>query len=161
MKKYPQLPAYSLLVTLATLMTGCDDEVRNPLCSEHKTLHQQHLDSIATMVVKYTEDGQFTAQLNMPLATAPLEALAEVDKVIQLEAEQKCQSVAAQLDEQSNQSQGFYTFACGTDNKLTKVTVKVLENFPALEEVEVWVETPAVNKHFVLNRQCERPLFNL
>lgn len=160
MKQYKTCSLLSAVAMMA-VMTGCDDEVRNPLCSDHKTLHQQHLDSIATMVVKYADDGNFTAQLTMPKATASLGDLKEVDKVIQLEAQQKCESLTAQIDEQLRQTQGNYTFACGADNKLAKVTVNVLENFPTIEEVEVRVETPAVNKHFVLNRQCERPLFNL
>jgi hypothetical protein len=142
-------------------VTGCNDKVHNSLCTDHKTLHQQHLDSVTTLLVQYTEGGNFTAQLSMPLAASSIALITDVSRVIQLEAQLNCQSLSPEVDEQSKRIEARYTFACGLDNKLDKVTVKIMENFPTVEEVEVWVETPAVNKHFVLNRQCERPIFNL
>jgi len=54
-----------------------------------------------------------------------------------------------------------YRYACGESNALKEVDIKLLDKLSSIDEVEAFITTDAVSKHFVISRQCSKPIFNL
>jgi hypothetical protein len=50
---------------------------------------------------------------------------------------------------------------CGEDNRLRQLDIALFDLLPNLDEVEVSMTTPATQKRFAINRQCDAPIFRL
>lgn len=152
-----------LVVTLAlmTQLAACGDENTNTWCDNHNSVHQDHLDSITLVKVLYSENGDLRGTVTVPQTDATEMSLSKTEDIFNISAASSCYYQPAKVAASNKKWQAEYKIECGTNNKLESVSIAVLENFPAVSEIEVYIETPATKKHFVLNRQCERPIFML
>jgi len=140
---------------------GCGEKVENIVCDNHDQVHFEHKDTVTLAKVDYLSSGELTMKVLMPRNDASFGTLNSVSKVITVEGEQTCSFVSTDIIEKGNQWQASYSFDCGEENKLKKVSINFLENFSKVNEVEAMIKTPSSSKHFVLSRQCDGPIFNL
>ncbi|MEP1446059.1 MAG: hypothetical protein ABJK37_08120 [Paraglaciecola sp.] len=157
MKKRQLIITYLLLGQLM----ACGDDNSNAFCDNHADIHQQHVDKVTRVNVVYSENGELTAKLSVPMSDAAETALGENSNIIKITAESSCEVISPKIVNGEDYWQSEYKFECGANNKLQHVSIEVLNNFPEIQEVEAHIKTPATNKNFILNRRCDRPIFVL
>lgn len=149
------------ILALTVLVAACENDKTNPWCDEHKSIHQQHADTVTQVNIEYRETGMLTVQVDVPQSEASQQALSDITQVIDATANTECHSLPAEINTENDRWLAEYRIDCGADNRLKQVSVVLLNNFVKVAEVEARIQTPAASKHFVLNRQCDRPIFVL
>lgn len=156
----------SLLMSLACLaLAACAEDDAPDFCRNHALFHSEHAASNATLSVTMTEDGHIESELRIPLVAVRDNSISallqDVGKVYALQSAVVCS--AAEVDVQSGVADivALYSSDCGVGNKLGQIDVLLFDLLPELNEVDVLVVTPATQKHFAINRQCERAIFRL
>lgn len=157
MKKIPLISILALL----SLISACDSKSENTWCKDHKDIHDQHRDTITQVDIVYSDDGELTALLQIPKTDTSREALVNMDNFINATAESQCTQLDSTINEQTTTWQAEFKIDCGVNNRIKAVDVVILNRFPKVSEVEAKIQTPATNKHFVLSRQCDKPIFAL
>jgi len=145
---------------LTSFLYGCGDNIENSFCNAHKDVHQTHALDVSHVDIEYQASGSLTTTVQVPLTAIDLVSLEDTSRVLVVEAEKTCQLVSVNIDKQGQYWQAAYHIDCGQDNRLRKVSIALLDKFPTINEVEANIQTPAAHKHFVLNRQCDSPIFN-
>lgn len=148
-----------LILMLTVLLAACGSEQNNPWCDGHRSIHSQHEDIVTKVNIDYSESGELVAQLDIPQIAASREALTDTSQVIEASAAAECKSFPADIGTHNQRWIAKYRIECGADNRLKQASVVLLNNFADIAEVEAIINTPAATKHFVLNRQCDRPIF--
>ena len=150
-----------LSIGMCSVLVGCSEEAADSFCKKHGKEHQLHQNDITQINIDYSEQGQIVVQVKIAKEHAQRQRLAQVANIIDVKADKSCSSGAVDIKEEGKYYQASYSLNCGLDNKLNKVSILVLDNFEKIDEVEASISTPSSSKHFVLNRQCDSPIFNL
>ena len=150
-----------LSVGLCSLLLGCGEKAAESFCKSHAKEHDLHRGDITQVHIDYSEQGKITAQVKIAQQYTQYKALITMVDIIEVKADSVCTGDTVDIKEQGKYYQANYSINCGLDNKLSKVSVPILENFKAIDEVEVVINTPSSNKHFVLSSQCDSPIFNV
>jgi len=150
-----------LSIAMSSLLIGCGEKAAESFCKSHAKAHQLHQSDITQVKIDYSEQGQIVAQVKIAQQHAQYQALVNVAKVLEVKADKVCSDASVEIKEQGIYYQASYSLDCGAENKLNKVSVPILDNFKTIDEVEVAISTPSSAKHFLLNRQCDSPIFNL
>lgn len=152
------------VVVLCLLVTACTGERVSNYCNDHRAFHAQHKMNIATLDVSYTGEGLVEVAIVLPanLVSDNIEALQLVDHIISMKGQAACKLISHNISQGGPKITASYQLDCGVnENTLKQVDIKLLDVFPAIEEVEADIKMPAVRKHFAINRQCEKPIFTL
>jgi hypothetical protein len=161
------------LLCIPVLAACSQQDESNTYCEAHQQRHSSHLEIVTTVQIEHKQAGELEASIEIPheALTEPVDhsmehgraelvsRLRDVDQVFEIESASTCSEVLAQAEEINGQVSARYQFDCGADNKLNKISVVLFDNFPEIQEVEVRMTTPAVQKHFVINRQCSAAMF--
>jgi len=150
-----------LSVGISALLVGCGDKQEASFCKSHAKEHQIHQSDITQIEINYSEQGLIVAQVKVAKENVQRDVLSNMANIIDVKAVRACTNESVDIKEAGNYYQASYSLNCGLDNKLKKVSVLVLDNLKTVEEVEVAISTPSSSKHFVLNRQCDSPIFNI
>jgi hypothetical protein len=154
-----------LMVLSFLFLAACSKDEVPDFCSNHAQFHAEHADSNAVLSVVMTADGRIDSEVRLPEATfggnSTLAVLQDVSKVYALQTAATCSAGKSTLESVDGIIIGGYTTSCGEDNKLSQVDVLLFDSLPKLSEVEVSVVTPATQKQFVINRQCESAIFRV
>ena len=153
-----------LMSLLCFSLAACAPERAPEFCRNHALFHDEHLDSLASLNVTMTEEGIIRSELSIPrsvMAGVPSVLLEESRNVYLLQTENECAKPSVILNETDNSVTASYESNCGADNKIGQLDILLFETLPSLNEVEVTVTTPVTQKHFAINRQCDRAIFRL
>lgn len=156
----------SLLMAIAALaLSACSESDAPDTCQNHPLFHAEHADSNAILNVTMSDDGRVDSEIQLPLpnfgADSTATILMDASKVYALQTDTKCSTTDVDVRRTEALTIGAYTSNCGAANKLSQVSVLLFESLPELNEVEVTINTPATQKHFVINRQCENAIFRI
>ncbi len=157
MKLKPNI--FSLVVILLTV--SCSKKNNDEWCNNHKSLHPEHLESVAKVNIEYALSGLLIAQIKVLKSAVEYSQLKDVEQIIIVTADKSCNNMPAIIIDDGNSWLAKYTIDCGVNNKLAEVSVALLDHFVKINEVEASIKTPAASKHFVLSRQCSSPIFYL
>lgn len=141
---------------------GCAKEADNGFCATHGPDHWQHRDEVAGLTVRYGADGALEGRLSLPAEDAgPAAAgvLASAEEVFTTDA--NCVAEEQSVTREGGRLLGEYRLRCTGEAPLAALSVPLFDQLPELEELEVTMTTPAVTKHFLVHRRCERALFNI
>ncbi|ALS97581.1 hypothetical protein [Lacimicrobium alkaliphilum] len=152
----------TMLLTGGMLLSlaGCGNEPENALCSKHQTLHEAHREAVTKVNVTYTGEGDISAQLRFPVEVVNIEQLIQPARLIALETTHTCSTQTPDIQSNSEAVVINLSYDCEQGNTLRKANMLIFQEFPKIDELEVHISTPVVNKHFVLNRQCSMPIYN-
>ena len=136
-------------------------EEKDSFCSNHAQFHAAHKDDIAQLWVSYDDTGLIEAEFVAPLADFSTASTTQENPYFAAEADSACE--APQLDTTTNDGNKTIRFRqnCGELNRLRGVTITVFDHFPDIEELEARITTPATQKHFVISRKCDAPIYRL
>lgn len=147
------------------LLAACTAEKEPDFCRNHAQFHADHSATNARLRVEMTSAGDVTAELRLPTAITDQQSataiLRDAENVFTLQSESRCAATESVLEASADSVLASYSSRCGADNKLGQVDVRLFDTLPGLNEVEVSVVTPATQKHFAINRQCETAIFRL
>lgn len=144
---------------LLTGLWGCNKEAQNPLCSEHENTHQEHITDVAKVNVVYTGQGDISTTILFPDTLSGDARFSQAESLLSLQTTKTCKADIPLVSKENDRVKITLNYTCESDNVLEKANVLLFEHYPQLQELEVHVSTPAVDKHFVLNKQCDRPIF--
>lgn len=157
-----------LLLPFFAVGVGCTKDDGVNYCKNHYTFHDQHRDSVASMNIKYSEAGELTGEVFVPLVTfgdaageAIDEMLSQSGNVLMLQTASPCAVTVAEVLSTDAGYTAKFSASCGADNKLAQIDVPLFDNVDKLDEVVVVVETSATSKRFGISRQCDAPIFRL
>ncbi len=153
-----------LMSLLCFALAACSPEQAPEFCRNHALFHDEHLDSLASLNITMTKEGIIRSELSIPIsvmAGVPSELLEDSHEVYSLQTENECVTSSGTLEETHDSVAASYESNCGADNKIGQLDILLFETLPSLNEVEVTVTTPVTQKHFAINRQCDRAIFRL
>ncbi|GAB3291796.1 hypothetical protein GCM10027297_38080 [Parahaliea aestuarii] len=145
-----------MLLGLA-LLGGCGREVDKSFCALHGSEHWQHREQQAQLLIDYAESGDMAVQLTLPgeLAAVPLASPGDI-----LALPEHCEAGALLRESEAGMQVFRFGARCG-DVLPESLSVSLLGERLEVQEIEVSMSTPAVRKHFVVHRDCERAMFNI
>jgi hypothetical protein len=161
------------LATGALLLAACTKDEDTDFCKNHYRFHADHRNSIGSLVVEFSADGKLRTEVSLPntsfaasqtdpaVAFATIERLlSEPDRVYDIDTERACSAMQVLDLRQDGVSVGAqYESDCGEGNRIGQLNIALFDAVPEIDELEIRVTTPAVGKHFVINRQCSAPIF--
>ena len=154
-----------LIAFFCLVLAACSKNKAPDFCQDHVQFHAEHADSNALLSVEMTDDGRVDTAVRLPVAIfggdSTLAVLQDVSKVYALQTVTECSAGETTLGSSEGMMIGKYTSNCGADNKLSQVDILLFGSLPNLTEVEVSVVTPATQKQFTINRQCESAIFRV
>lgn len=154
-----------LLATVCVALAACSPEVAPEFCRDHAQFHAEHADTNGILSVTMTADGRIESEVRIPVAARGealiLNVLQDVDRVFALQTAADCTAAESTLHSSDGVIVAAYASECGAENKIGQIDVLLFDSLPDLNEVEVSVVTPATQKHFAINRQCESAIFRL
>jgi hypothetical protein len=125
----------------------------------------QRLDSASNVQLKisYQKSGMLEVGVYFSRVMSGLESelLNEPNKLFIAEGKESCVLQNMSMIQDEDSATANYLFSCGEENKLNNMQVQLLDNFDNVEEVEVFIETPAAKKHFAISRGCKKPIFGI
>ena len=151
-----------LLSLLCLALAACAPEQAPEFCRNHAQLHNEHLDSLASLDVVMTDEGIIRSELSIPIsvmAGMPSELLEDSHEVYSLQTENECVASSVILNKAHMSVAAIYESNCGADNTIGQIDILLFETLLALDEVDVTVTTPVTQKRFVINRQCDSAIF--
>ncbi|MGI9232600.1 MAG: hypothetical protein ACR2RD_03125 [Woeseiaceae bacterium] len=153
-----------LLVSLTCLaVAACSTERAPEFCRNHALFHAEHAASTAVLSVTMTAHGGIETEIRLPVSTfdqgSTMAVLQDASKVYALQTAEECTAAEVSLSSSNDSIVAAYSSVCGAENKLGQVDVLLFESLPELDEVDVSIVTPATQKHFAINRQCENAIF--
>ena len=160
------MTSLSVLVPLTCLaMAACSAEKAPDFCRNHALFHAEHAASTVSLSVTMTVDGKIESEFRLPISTfgqdATMALLQDANNVYTLQTAAACTAAEAALRTLQDSIVATYSSECGADNKLGQIDILLFESLPELNEVDVSVITPATQKHFAINRQCENAIFRV
>lgn len=154
-----------LPVLFCLILGACSKDEGPDFCRDHAQFHAEHAASNAFLSVEMTADGTVASEVQLPKAIfgddLTSTVLLDVSKVYALQTAGECSMGEYSTRVSETMIIGEYISSCGADNKLDQVDVLLFGSLPKLDEIEVSVVTPATQKQFVINRQCESAIFRV
>lgn len=165
----------SAVLFSAIFLCACGKEsTGNDYCSQHKLYHPDHAYKVGSLDLTYTEDGMINAKLSIPdqallgassadnasVIQGAVHTIEDVDNIFSIEGGSRCQNLQSNVVRDDANLVAHYVFDCGSENRLQKVDIRLLEYLPQLDELVAEIDTPAVSKTFAISRQCEKPIYN-
>lgn len=154
-----------LIALFCLVLAACSKDKAADFCRDHAQFHAEHAGSNAFVSVEMTDDGRVDTAVRLPQAIfggdSALAVLQDVSNVYALQTATECSAGESTFGSADGMVIGRYTSNCGADNKLSQVDVLLFDSLPELNEVEVSVVTPATQKQFTINRQCESAIFRV
>lgn len=154
-----------LLAIACVALAACSPEEAPEFCRDHVQFHAEHADTNGMLSVTMTAEGRIESEVRLPVASMgealALGVLQDVDRVYALQTAADCTAATSTLHSSDGMIVAAYASECGAENKLGQIDVLLFDSLPDLNEVEVTVVTPATQKHFAINRQCESAIFRL
>ena len=161
------------LATGALLLVACTKDEDTDFCKNHYRFHADHRNSVGSLAVAFSADGKLQTQVSLPYASiagsqadaadafAKIERLlSEPDRVYGIETANACSTTKVlDLQRDSVSFGAQYESDCGEGNRIGQLNVALFDEVPEIAELEIRVTTPAVGKHFVINRHCTAPIF--
>lgn len=144
---------------LVSGLMGCEKASEDPLCTNHAASHSGHIADVAKVNVVYSDVGAISATVVIPAKFVNGASSFEPDSLLSLKTTKTCRAASPQVNEGDGVVEISLQYDCDADNTLEKAEVLLFEHYQDIQELEVHVNTPAVAKHFVLNRKCDRPIF--
>lgn len=163
-----RIEGVTVLACSLLLLTACVADKDSGFCEAHARDHWQHREAAAGLEIVYQEGGSLRALLTVPATglgedpqgtTADLRQRPVTDMLL-VEGSGICREKPSRIRYQDGQLLADYHLDCVGQNRLKQVAVNVLDLLPALDEVEVAMETPAVTKRFLVHRRCGTALYN-
>jgi hypothetical protein len=145
-------------LAVVALLVGCGQQADSSFCATHAGEHWRHRAELPRLEIEYADSGIVEVELALPstladklptLATGDILALPEFCEVGHLR----------RRDRYGDVSLRFQADCAG--QQPDSLAVPLLQKQQEILEVEVSMSTPAVRKHFIVHRQCERALFNV
>lgn len=156
------------MVVAAFVLGACSSDDGADYCKNHYVFHPNHLDSIASLNIEISENGDLNGHLTVPrvvigdMADQDLKQMfGDPGRSFTLQSEASCELSLTDIAVTADSLTANYAAGCGTDNKLGQVNVALFDQLTDLDEVVVSVTTPATAKHFGISRQCDKPIFRL
>tara|TARA_B100000795_G_C22804019_1_gene443722 strand:+ start:745 stop:1221 length:477 start_codon:yes stop_codon:yes gene_type:complete len=143
------------------LVSACAPEPTNSYCSSHKSAHKEHQMEVAKLLINANKEG--FVEVNFSLPSKQLEntneRLKQVKNILEVRGQEGCTLVSIDVNQEDDIAKANYHLNCGVNNPLKQVDIKLLDNFPNLDEIEADIKTAAVRKNFIISRQCKKPIF--
>jgi hypothetical protein len=155
------------------LIGACTTDDATDFCKNHYRFQADHRNSIAIHNIELSAGGQMQTAVSLPfiyfadLPSGTPDRIADIEqllsapnRVYDLETERDCDAmkvVDVRLDSDSIHAR--YESNCGEGNKVGQLNIGLFNAVPEIAEFEVQITTPAVGKHFVINRQCSAAIF--
>lgn len=162
------------LVTIAVLLAACGSRQGEDFCADHHLFHASHLDSIGTLDIKHSNDGTVRTEFSLPTSIFEAtddrpgrsieeieEILYESESVFSLQTEVSCNMSSSNVTSDANLINASYLTDCGSGARIKQIDVPLFDLVEQLDEVEVFVVTPATQKRFAISRHCESAIFRL
>ncbi len=146
------------VVALVIVLSACGRQADEGFCATHGQSHWQHRDQQPSLVVGYEQSGRLAVALALPTSESNHSSVVSAADILALPAH--CKAGELKPETQGEQTLLRFDADCGEELP-AQLSVPLLQNAPELDEVEVSMTTPAVHKHFVVHRDCERAIFNL
>lgn len=153
-----RLVHYLLAIGITLSIVACTRSAEPDYCRDHHLVHREHSDRVATLDIVLSDEGLLTKELMIPVADGDS---ASIGDTFAMQADEGCSATESDVRRDNVGVHATYTSDCGTGNRLRQIDVSIFEQLPDLEELEVTMTTPATQKHFVISRQCDRPIFRL
>jgi hypothetical protein len=148
-------------IVLLLLASACAREPTNSYCSDHKSAHKEHQMEVAKLLINYNKEG--LVEVNFSLPSKQLDnkndLLKQVENILEVRGQESCAVVSIDVNQEGDRVKANYHLNCGVNNPLKQVDIKLLDNFPNLDEIEADIKTAAVRKNFIISRQCKKPIF--
>ena len=157
-RQVARLVRYVLAVGFTLSIVACSRSTEPDFCRDHHLVHRDHSDSVATLDIILSDDGLLTKELMVPVADGDSSSIGET---FAMQADEGCSATESDVRRDNVGVHATYISDCGAGNRLRQIDVSIFEQLPDLEELEVTMKTPATQKHFVISRQCDRPIFRL
>lgn len=145
------------LLLTAALLVGCGQQSDSSFCATYSNTHWEQRTEIPRLQIEYTRDGAVIVQLTLPpqmalgMATVP-------DDILLLP--NYCEVGELQRYGQTGEQVMEFKAQCG-ELQPKSLDVPLLQTQEKISEIEVSMSTPAVRKHFIVHRKCDRALFNI
>ncbi|MCV6604071.1 MAG: hypothetical protein OIF34_02125 [Porticoccaceae bacterium] len=150
------------LLGTCLILAGCGpDEKSNALCDNHGAIHSSHRHQIALLSMDYRENGELHAQLQLPDKDSLQALLQNPESLFALSHASDCTLQHSTVGAQGDHLLGTYRFQCPPEVPLKGVNTRLLEMTNQVDEIEATIKTPATRKHFVIHRDCPKPIFHL
>lgn len=148
---------------LVLLVSGCGGERSMEFCEQHAAEHWQHRAEVTALDMRLDQEGALNVAVAIPRGTLDWalagDVLASAAHVV--DAGPTCAPLAVSVTRGEDTLSGQYRLQCEGDGPADGLIVSLFQHLDQLREVEVTMTTPAVSKHFLVNRRCERALFNV
>ena len=164
LQQWIQRTVYSLS---CLLLAACVPDEGNDFCDNHYLFHDEHRDTVASLVFSWSDTGEIKGEITVPKAlfnngVAELtQILALPQNVYSLQSDQTCPQMDVSFSQNEEAVTAVYTSQCGSDNQLRQVDVVLLDQVVEIDEIVVVITTPATSKRFVINRQCDKAVFRI
>ncbi|WP_157976704.1 hypothetical protein [Parahaliea mediterranea] len=145
-------------LVVSAWLTACGGQGESSFCATHGGEHWRHRDQQPALVVDYAARGKLAVQLLLPAEGGAIGSDLAPRDILELPA--GCSATALRRDRRDGRVRLRFEADCG-DEPPADLSVPLLEGPGGLREMEVTMTTPAVRKHFVIHRDCERALFNV
>ena len=160
------------LLAACGVISACTNDGGTDFCKNHYQYHDSHLDTVAVLTVKLTDDGLLVSELVLPYSiygqnasdsaiAALLQTLRQPQKAYSLQSARDCQTKSVNLSGSIEAVSARYVSRCGSDNQLGQLDITLFDSIPELDEIDVLVTTPAAEKRFAISRQCESAIFRV
>jgi len=152
-----------LFVLSAFLVSACSERTIDPLCDGRARALQPNNASAALMHMTYHENKTIDVTLSFSheLPASEKQRLDKPEMLFSAGGSQSCNLTNKDVDASGDKLVANYQYSCGDDNPLKEVDITLLDQLASIDEVEAYIKTDAVAKHFVISRQCNKPIFNL
>ncbi len=154
------------IATMVVVLSACTQQESEDFCDNHYLFHESHLESIGSLKLTHSSDGVLRAEFSLPVMlfeTQAIERLSgilnEPDNVFSLQTEAACRSNGSDVTSGADLIVANYKMACDVGTRIKQVDVLLFDVVEELDEIEVHVATPATQKHFAINRQCDSAIF--
>ena len=170
-KRLTSTTLFTYALVLATaLMSACTDQASEDICNSHHLFHASHVDRVSDLQITHTQDGTVRADISIPksiLDTSGMstERLAEIirnpDNVFSFQFEGSCGANRSNVTPNAAGLNATYQMECDSEVRIAQIDVLLFDVVDELDEVVANIATPATQKRFAINRQCDRAIFRL
>lgn len=157
-----------MLVAAVTVLGACSGDDGADYCKNHYRFHPDHVDSIASLNLEVSAEGNIGGRLTMPHAVVGnmpesdiRQLLGDPERSFALQSDVSCTLSLSEVSVTAHGYDADYAASCGSENQLGKINVALFDHLADLDEVVVSVTTPATGKHFGISRRCAKPIFRL
>ena len=168
--RYSKLSGFRFLAIATTMvvLSACTQQESEDFCDNHYLFHEAHLDSIGSLELTHSSAGTVQSEFSVPTSIIDAqtidrlsEILDEPDRVFSFRTGIACRMTGSNVTSDADLIVATYEMDCGAGTRIEQVDVLLFDVIEELDEIEVHVTTPATQKRFAINRQCDSPIFRL